>query len=93
MHDKPSPLAGKTVKIKATSTHAQFPDWAGSEIEIEDWWDRVSDGSWMNATGNPACLVFAMRSVDNQLPTDDEVLYGHRKDGYGSLVHVAELEA
>ena len=92
MHNTPSPLAGKTARIKSDSTHMQYPDWAGSKIAIEDWWDRVAGKSWMNCDGNPACLIYAMRSADNDLPTDNEVLYGKREDGRGSLVHVSELE-
>jgi hypothetical protein len=92
MHDKPSPLAGKTVLIKKTSTHRQFPNWPGSKIAIEDWWDRAAGRSWMICDGNPACLIYAMRSADNDLPTDNEVLYGHREDGYGSLIHISEVE-
>jgi hypothetical protein len=94
MHAAPSPLAGKTAKIKATSTHMQYPDWAGSKIAIEDWWDRAGGKSWMEmaCNGNPACIIYSMRSADKGLPRDDEVLYGHREDGRGSLVHISELE-
>jgi hypothetical protein len=93
LHSEPHPLAGKVVRIKPHVTHLQYPGFGGSEFEIEDWWDRVSGGSWMNATGNPACLIFAMRSAEQRprIPTDDEVVYGKR-GGMGSLLHVSEFE-
>ena len=86
-----SPLAGKTVKIKQTATHRQVPDFGGSEFRVEDWWQNVAGQSWMTCKGNPACLIYAMRSAENNLPTDNEVLYG--KIGHiGHLVHVSEIE-
>lgn len=92
MHAEKSPLAGKPVTIKKTSTHLQYPKWAGSKFHVEDWWDRVGGKSWMDSDGNPACLVYAMRSVNNKLPMDNEVLYGHQESGFGSLIHVSEIE-
>ena len=92
IHKEQSKLAGKKVKIKESVIHRQFPDFGGSEICIEDWWDRVAGKSWMICDGNPACLIYALRSIDNTIPTDNEVLYGKRKDGFGSLVHVSEIE-
>jgi hypothetical protein len=92
MHAEKSPLAGKTVIIKKTSTHFQYPKWGGTEFHIEDWWDRVGGRSWMFCDGNPACLVFAVRSAENKLPTDNEVLYGHAENGFGSLIHISEIE-
>ena len=93
-HSEPHPLAGKTVKIKASATHRQYPEFGGSDFRLEDWWDRVSGVSWMNANGNPACLIYAMRGADQKprLPIEDEVVYG-KIGGMGSLVHVSELEA
>ncbi len=94
MHKEKSPLAGESVKIKKHVEHYQYPDFGGSEIKIEDWQDRVVGKSWMDCNGNPACMVYAMRTACSipPVPTDDEVLYGHRKDGLGSLVHMSELE-
>jgi len=93
MHDAPHPLAGKTAKIKKDVVHLQFKDFGGSEIRVEDWWDKVSGKSWMDSVGNPACLVYAMRSAMQKppLPIDDEVVYG-KVSCYGHLVHVTELE-
>ncbi|HPF41806.1 MAG TPA: hypothetical protein PK093_24495 [Phycisphaerae bacterium] len=93
IHSEPHPLAGKTVRIKQGLSHPHVEDFGGSEFRCEDYWDRVSGGSWTTANGNPACLVYAMRTGMSQErpPIDDEVLYG--KIGYfGHLVHVSEIE-
>ena len=88
IHPKPSPLAGKTVKIKSGT----FKD---MNFDVEDWWDRLGRGSWMFANGNMACIQYAVRSsssIDN-LPMDDEVLYGKIGYGYlGYLIHISEIE-
>lgn len=82
---KTHPLAGQTVTIANGSL-------AGKVYRVEDWWDRVSGGSWMWAEGNPAAIKYAMRCGLDRLPMDDEVVYGHI-DGFGNLVHVTELPA
>jgi len=79
------------MRIKKEVKHFQYPSFGGSEIRLEDWWDRVSGESWMNCEGNPGCLVYAMRSTSAGLPMDDEVIYG-KVGHYGSLVHISELE-
>ena len=82
-HDQQHPHAGQTVKI----TSGKF---AGQEYWIEDWWDRINGVSWMNSDGNPACMFYGIRSAADDLPFDDEVVYG--KIGInGHLVHVSEL--
>lgn len=93
IHEETSPLAENVVRIKKHVTHPQQPNFGGSEYRIEDWWDRVGDGSWMDAIGNPACLVYAMRVglSDNKIPLDNEVLYG-KVGNLGHLVHVSEIE-
>jgi len=91
MHKEASKFNGKTVKIKASATHPQVPDFAGSEYRVEDWWDVLGQGSWMDCDGNMACIIYAMRVADNKLPLDNEVLYG--KIGcFGHLVHISEIE-
>uniref|UniRef100_A0A6M3L8K2 Uncharacterized protein n=1 Tax=viral metagenome TaxID=1070528 RepID=A0A6M3L8K2_9ZZZZ len=92
-HLESSTLAGKTVTIKPHVKHPQNDNFGGSEISIEDWWDKITGGSWMFAQGNPACLVYAMRTGFSNVPvpTDDEVLYGHTKDGLGHLIHISEI--
>ncbi len=92
IHESQSELAGKTVQIKANVEHPQVSAFGGSEYRVEDWWDRVGNGSWMFAKGNPACLVYAMRTGFSKtpVPDDDEVLYG--KVGiFGHLVHISEI--
>ncbi len=93
LHATSSDFAGKTVKIKPGVKHPQVSDFGGSEYRVEDWWDRVSEGSWMDAKGNPACLVYAMRTgfSENPTPMDDEVLYG-KVGMFGHLVHISEIE-
>lgn len=90
MHDKPHDLAGKTVKIKADAKHFQVPDFGGLDFRVEDYWDRVSGKSWMLCQGNPACMVYALRTGLTGLPPDDEVLYG-KIGALGHLVHISEL--
>jgi hypothetical protein len=87
-------MAGQTVKILPHVTHPQNPDFAGMDFRVEDWWDRVAGESWMFCDGNPACLVYAMRTgtAAHDVPTDDEVVYGKGPNGLGHLVHVSELE-
>ncbi len=92
-HDKPSEMSGQTVTV--TADHNIFG--AGPhEVEIEDWWDRVTSSSWASATGNPAALWYAMRMAKLDLPFDDEVLYGKiRSEGalsQGILFHVNEID-
>lgn len=93
MHSEKSPLAGKTVRIKAHVTHAQVTDFGGSAYRVEDWQDRVMGKSWMFCDGNPACLVYAMRTgmSKHRVPTDDEVLYG-KVGSFGHLLHISEIE-
>ena len=93
MHDNVSPLANKVVKIKAGATHPQVEHFGGAEFKVEDWWDRVGGISWMVAVGNPACMIYAMRTglTERFIPINDEVLYG--KIGmFGHLVHIDEIE-
>lgn len=89
-HAEPHPLAGQIITL---SDHTA-PDGRlvkpVAEYVVEDWWDRVAGMSWMDANGNPAAVLYAMRAGFGGLPTDDEVVYGHI-GGYGNLVHVSEL--
>lgn len=93
-HDTPHEKAGQTVTLKPDFKGTDADPLPGSEFEIEDWWDRLTGGSWMDAAGNPAALKYAMRSgLLANLPTDDEVVYGHDKSGFGHLVHASEIDA
>jgi hypothetical protein len=85
IHEQPHPKARTTVTLPA-GVLADAP----TEYCIEDWWDRVSGSSWQHAVGNPAALVYALRSSAKGLPLDDEVVYG-KAGPFGHLVHVSEL--
>ena len=79
-HPHPHPLAGQTVTLHD-----------GSDFHIEDWNDRVFDGtSWMFMQGHPASLAYATRAALAGLPLNNEVVYG-KAGPYGELVHVEEL--
>jgi hypothetical protein len=93
MHAERSPLAGKIIRIKDNVSHPQIPDFGGNEYVVEDWWDHLTGGSWMDAKGNPACIVYAIRTgfAEHEVPTDDEVLYG-KIGSYGHLLHISEIE-
>lgn len=83
MHAEAHPLAGQLITVSSG-------EFAGKEYRVEDWWDRLTGGSWMNANGNPAALDYAMRSAFEKLPLDDEVVYG-KIDAFGKLIHVSQL--
>lgn len=91
LHKEKCILAGKVLTIKKAVVHPQVPNFGGSKFEVEDWWDRVHGKSWMDCAGNPACLVYAMRSGFTGLPIDDEVVYG-KLNGMGHLLHISEFE-
>lgn len=98
IHSDPHPLAGQTVTLRCR-THGNgaadnlTPRIDGQEYQVEDWWDRVTGGSWMTADGNPAALQYAIRSgLNGILPTDNDVVYG-KVGGLGFIVHASELVA
>lgn len=86
--------SGKKFKIKETSTHKQFQKFGGEIIEIEDLWNELAGKGWNESCdqGNPAAIIYMLRTIDNKLPLDNDVLYGKTKDGFGHLVHISELE-
>ncbi|WP_162830037.1 hypothetical protein [Amycolatopsis palatopharyngis] len=83
LHTEPHQLAGQDVTV-TTRTGITMT------FRIEDWWDRITGGSWMNADGNPAAMAYAVRSVECGLPVDNAVVYG-KSGGFGHLVHVSEI--
>lgn len=83
-HKEKHPLAGQPAMVDMGE--GQGPE----EFMIEDWWDLLTGGSWMNAEGNPAAILYAVRSAVKGLPMDNEVVYG-KIGGLGHLVHVSEL--
>ena len=66
---------------------------ASPEIRIEDRDTAVFGKSWVLMAGNPACLLFGMRLVQERksLMADVPVYYGKVK-GLGELVLEDELE-
>lgn len=78
-------LAGQAVIIKRGSL-------AGEEYKIDDWQINVYGGqSWMHANGNPAALDYdALRGGRENLPIDDNVLYG-KIGSFGKMIHISEL--
>jgi len=91
IHKKCHPKSGDIVKIKEGVEHFQQPNFGGSEFHLEDWHDRLMGKSWMDCDGNPACLIYGMRSATANLPIDNDVVYG-KVNGLGHLVHVSELD-
>jgi hypothetical protein len=76
--------ANKTVKIVSGS-------YKGNDYKVEGYWKDIAGKSWMHSNGNPACLDYAIRGAKDNLPNDDDVLYG--KIGCsGKLIHVSEIE-
>jgi urocanate hydratase len=80
-------LQVKTVKIKTEANEI-----GGKEINIEDWWINVAGKSWMTCQGNPACIIYAMRTGLGQIqvPINNNVLYG-KINGLGFLIHECEI--
>lgn len=92
IHKEAHPKAGQTVRLVETIKHPQV-DLAGKEFRVEDWWDRIAGKSWGVCDGNPACLVYALRTGFSKtpIPSDDEVVYGKVEGGSGTLIHVSEI--
>jgi hypothetical protein len=90
-HNEKHPLAGQTVSLNdnVASDFIQGLVVPGAEYRIEDWADRVFDGSIWDAHGNFAALHYAARSAGG-LPIDNDVVYGHIGH-LGHAVHVSEL--
>lgn len=84
-------VANKKFRIKSGFKHPQIETFAGNIIHVEDYWDIVSGKSWKSSQGNAACIIYSIRSAMNDLPIDDEVVYG-KIGPYGHLVHINELE-
>lgn len=60
------------------------------EYLLEDSWRAVYGKSWAVSDGNPAALMYAMRSGFDSGPMNDDVYYG--KIGHlGEIVHASEL--
>jgi hypothetical protein len=88
MHTDSHPLAGQTIKVDFGTTGGNIQ--GVQEYCVDDWWDKLTGGSWMQADGNPAALMYAMRSGVAGLPVDNEVVYG-KVGAFGHLAHVSEI--
>ncbi|MDY6957540.1 MAG: hypothetical protein SVK08_00150 [Halobacteriota archaeon] len=89
---------GRVVRFVDDLPHAQHAHLAGGIGLVEGYWDEITGGSWMNAEGNPAALIYAIRmgiaeyrDKYNIPPFTDEVLYIHDIFGLGSIIHVNEI--
>lgn len=97
-HQESSEYAGKEIEVIDKFNHKQYPNL--KKLIIEDWWDRIAGKSWMDMTGNPACLVYAIRTATSEysVPIDDNVLYGKYYPegknglGFGVLIHISEIK-
>lgn len=85
-------IKGMAYTIKGKSKY--FKDKYGTYnplIIIEDKDTVLWTGGWGVQTGNPACMLFAIRSGCEHLPWNGQVWYGHIGH-LGELVHESELE-
>jgi hypothetical protein len=78
MHTDVHPLAGQTVTLTT-----------GDEYRLEDWWDHLTGKSWQDSQ-QIAAWNYASMAVTNNLPLDDEVVYG-KIGALGYLVHVSQI--
>lgn len=91
MHEQTHVHAGQTMTLSRPLRLQPPTGMYDGRFTVEDWWDRVAGVSWKHANGNPAAMIYGMRSAFAELPFDDEVVYGHDESGFGHLVHVSEL--
>ena len=82
--------AGKTVRLIESATHFQYPEFGGQEFHVEDLDEVVFGQSWGFMTGNPAAMVYGMRSAENNLPLGGRVYYG-KLGAMGCLIHEDEI--
>lgn len=96
-HSDSHPLAGKTVKIDTLTIpgFGDFPE--GREVTdgiywVEDWQDKLFGHDWWmgELQGNPACIQYGLRRKQENLPDDQEVVYG-KIANLGYILHVSEL--
>lgn len=86
-------MAGKTVLLNPRLMNGiPYPDLAGQKAWVEDWWVNVAGVEWGFAQGNPAAMMYGLRSGFSGLPTDNEVVYV-KVGGLGYIVHQTELGA
>lgn len=88
MHTEQHPQSGQTVKVDFGTTGGNIQ--GIHEYQIEGWWDMITGKSWMLAQGNPAAMLYGVRSGFKRLPVDNEVVYG-KVGSFGHLAHVSEI--
>ncbi|NEB92393.1 hypothetical protein [Streptomyces bauhiniae] len=86
-HNSPHPLAGQTVTVNAHLHGNSGPH----EFTVEDWNDRVFGQSWAAMERHPASMAYAIRTAWENLPLDNEVIYG-KVGPFGHLIHVTEIQ-
>jgi len=85
-------LKGKICRVKGNSQYFRRKYGTSTPvIKIEDLQTNVIGMSWMDADGNPACILYGLRVGTENLPIDNDVYYG-KINGFGELVHASELE-
>jgi len=83
---------GKTYRIKGESIYLSKKYGTSNPIILIGGTDKEVLGCfWGGANGNPAAMLFGMRSGFEGLPFGGQVYYGHI-GGMGELVHESELE-
>jgi hypothetical protein len=85
-HTEPHSHSNQLVAI--IDPHTLVP--TGELYRIEDWYDRLGQGTWIEGVGNFACMKYAKHVSQWGLPLDNEVVYG-KINGLGYLYHVSEL--
>jgi hypothetical protein len=85
-------LNGKTVRIN-TGTPLFGQDSAENTLIIEAPWQDIAGKGWMDsaAQGNMAAFNYMTRVRANDLPYDNDVVYGKTPNGLGHLIHVSEI--
>jgi len=84
-------IRGKTYRIKGNSDYFKGKyGTANPEFWVEAPTKEIWKGDWMVQDGNPACMLYGMRSGIEKLPSID-TWYG-KIGSMGEIVHESELE-
>ena len=59
--------------LHAVITTRPDQPFAGEEVYVIDWWDRLHRHSWMTCFKHPAVQAYAIRSQFRVFPLDDVV--------------------
>lgn len=89
-HPTPSPLAGKTVRVKPGVKH-HLPGFPGGKVAVVDWFDRETGLPWLIAVNHQAAVDYGRHCGENCLPTNNEVVLGTFR-GREVVVHLSELD-